>query len=343
MIQQRLRELDSLRGLVALSVVFFHFTAGRPEFYSCFKFGGTAVDLFFMISGFVIFLTVSDNPSWMYFAKKRFLRLYPTYWICLIITTVVMIINLHHLNQTDGGLLTRFLANITMFQSYLKIEDMDGPYWSLAIELMFYIFVIFMLIAKVINKIEIIGYLIFILIAFLYWYALPQYPLFYHSINRAIPLINHWPLFFAGILFYRQMNVRETLFRYLSIIICFAFSILVFNKAGRTSDFISIAEYASILFVYFFTFFLLINNRLGFLKIRALLFLGSISYTLYLIHQYIGREFLLKNLTGVLKINFAISCCISVMFSILLSAVVTFYLEIRLRNWLRKYLFSFRN
>ena len=62
----RFQELDALRGIAALMVVFFHFTIGRPEAKLGFKLGTTGVDLFFIISGFVIFiLRVKKNSNFI--------------------------------------------------------------------------------------------------------------------------------------------------------------------------------------------------------------------------------------------------------------------------------------
>ena len=67
----RLLELDALRGIAALMVVLFHFTMDRPEMNLGFKYGVTGVDFFFIISGFVIFLTLSNTKNWKDFVQKR--------------------------------------------------------------------------------------------------------------------------------------------------------------------------------------------------------------------------------------------------------------------------------
>ncbi len=74
---KRLVELDSLRGLAALAVVCFHFSEVTALFPFFLPFS-TAVDLFFMISGFVIFLSIDKTATWKEFVFKRFQRLYPT-------------------------------------------------------------------------------------------------------------------------------------------------------------------------------------------------------------------------------------------------------------------------
>ncbi|HVW98171.1 MAG TPA: acyltransferase [Mucilaginibacter sp.] len=342
MTTERFKELDCLRGVASLSIVFFHFFAGTKAFDIYFKYGGTTVDLFFIISGFVIFLSVRNNNSWIDFVKKRVLRLYPTYWICLTITTLSIILNHYFLSTDNQGLFFRFLTNFTMFQYYFKVDDMDGPYWTLAIELMFYLLIAFLLLLNGLNKIEIIGVLILSLSVFLYFCLLPYYPLIYHSINRAFPLINHWPMFFAGILFYKQKKDKETILRYVLIVVCFFVGLLVFRKASRTADFISIFQYGIVLTIYFLLFFLLVKDLLKFINFNFFIFLGNISYTLYLIHQYIGRDLLLKNITNYTKLYWGVGCLLSVLFSVFLSIVITYYLEPPLRKILKKSLFDGR-
>ncbi len=84
----RLSNLDILRGLAALAVCFFHFdreSLFKGTFYpEIAKYGYLGVDVFFVISGFVIPLSLSASDFtlrgiWAFWAA-RFLRLYPAYW-----------------------------------------------------------------------------------------------------------------------------------------------------------------------------------------------------------------------------------------------------------------------
>ncbi|MEK4129105.1 acyltransferase [Solibacillus sp. FSL W8-0474] len=82
--KDRLTELDALRGLAALAVVIFHYTTRYNELfghekssYLNFTFGHMGVNLFFMISGFVIFMTLRRINNVKEFAIKRAFRLYP--------------------------------------------------------------------------------------------------------------------------------------------------------------------------------------------------------------------------------------------------------------------------
>jgi len=133
--------LDALRGIAAMMVVLYHFTMGRHEAELGFKFGLTGVDAFFMISGFVIFMSISSVKRGIDFAINRFCRLFPTYWAAVTFTFLLLsIISVHKIGCFEPSSLLTYAVNLTMFQSYLKIPDLDGPYWTLIIEVNFYLF-----------------------------------------------------------------------------------------------------------------------------------------------------------------------------------------------------------
>jgi peptidoglycan/LPS O-acetylase OafA/YrhL len=86
----RLQELDALRGIAVILVVFMHITIENDQAKDIFELGVTGVDLFFVISGFVILLTLEKTKSWQDFVISRFSRLYPAYWVSVTTTTVLM-------------------------------------------------------------------------------------------------------------------------------------------------------------------------------------------------------------------------------------------------------------
>lgn len=139
----RLNELDALRGIAALLVVAFHFTMGRPEAAYGFKYGICGVDLFFVISGFVIFMSLTRVKTGADFIISRASRLYPAYWAAVSFTFMLIVGRSLVLDGQIGKIgLLNYLANLTMFQFFVLIPDLDGPYWSLTIELMFYVAVL---------------------------------------------------------------------------------------------------------------------------------------------------------------------------------------------------------
>src|SRR5262245_34438087 len=138
----RLIEIDSLRGLAALSVVLFHYTTRFAELYGptermtvAFPYGFYGVNLFFIISGFVIFMTLERTRRPMDFVVSRFSRLYPAYWTCVAITFAVT----HWLGLPYKTVdLLSALANFTMIQGFWGVPHVGGVYWTLEVELLLY-------------------------------------------------------------------------------------------------------------------------------------------------------------------------------------------------------------
>lgn len=142
--------LDYLRGISALLVLFFHYTTRYDMLYGhignyplMLSRGSFAVLMFFMLSGYLTFKGL-DRYAPCTFIKNRFFRLYPTYWICLIITMFLMI-----LYMPDNGLTIKdFALNFTMLQLYLGAKFVDGAYWTLSCEVLFYVLIVLLLVFK---------------------------------------------------------------------------------------------------------------------------------------------------------------------------------------------------
>ncbi|TOO76409.1 acyltransferase, partial [Vibrio parahaemolyticus] len=86
-----------VRGIAALAVVIYHYLYRYNELYThqdlnldWAYWGKYGVQLFFIISGFVIFMSLERVKKPLDFIASRFTRLFPAYWIALIITTLVV-------------------------------------------------------------------------------------------------------------------------------------------------------------------------------------------------------------------------------------------------------------
>lgn len=143
---ERLSGLDALRGLAVVVVVAFHYGArlgalwpGHPyatgQDWCCI--GDLGVHLFFVISGYVIALTVARSPGPADFAVARASRLYPAYWTCVLITALAL-----WCWPVPGRSVgpAAVLANLSMVHGFFGVPDVDGVYWSLLVELHFYVF-----------------------------------------------------------------------------------------------------------------------------------------------------------------------------------------------------------
>lgn len=274
----RLKELDALRGIAAVIVMFFHYTIqygelfGKPAAPLNFPPGRYGVQLFFVISGFVIFLTLTRSASIWDFAANRFSRLYPPYWVCIVITFAVMtIMPMPGLNVSALDA----VLNLTMLQYWLQRPTVDGVYWTLSVELVFYAFVSFLHLIGWLRRVElwVATWLTMIFaVQFLVRAGVNISPLI-----RTTLLLEHGQYFFAGVLFYRMKSEGFTLQRWLLLIACIAAAWYVRDAPHAISLIVS-----SALFVGFIT------GRLGCIVIAPLVFLGDISYPLYLLHQNIG-------------------------------------------------------
>jgi peptidoglycan/LPS O-acetylase OafA/YrhL len=111
--------------LAALGVVAYHYSESLGYY------GVLGVELFFVISGFVILMTLERVGSLAEFAIGRAARLYPAYWLSVAVAGLF----LWATHQTAAR--TVFI-NATMLQSFLQRPNIIDPYWTLAYELWFY-------------------------------------------------------------------------------------------------------------------------------------------------------------------------------------------------------------
>ncbi|MFB9268768.1 acyltransferase family protein [Bradyrhizobium erythrophlei] len=146
---KRLAFIDTLRGIAVMAVLVQHvlevIVQHHPtgEYYWAFhdaigyyvNWGRFGVVLFFFVSGFVIPFSFPDSATPVRdFAISRFFRLYPAYWTSMLVGLVTM-----PLLDDKSYSLSQVLVNLTMFQTFVNVPNLWVIYWTLAIELIFYI------------------------------------------------------------------------------------------------------------------------------------------------------------------------------------------------------------
>lgn len=145
----RLAALDALRFVAAAAVVLYHLTARTSSAWGPDQaerlhgvgrwtaFGSLGPELFFVISGFVVLMTAWGRPTAQVVAS-RVARLYPAYWVGVVVTGGLLL-----LVWPEGKDVTphQVLVNLTMVQSALGVEHVDGVYWTLWAELRFYLLI----------------------------------------------------------------------------------------------------------------------------------------------------------------------------------------------------------
>lgn len=325
--KNRFKELDALRGLAALMVVLFHFTMGTEEAEWGFKYGITGVDLFFMISGFVILLSLENIQKPGQFIINRISKLYPTYWVSVSITFLVILLYQIYIQGFNSKIIPAYLGNLSMFQYYLNIPHLDESYWTLIIEMLFYIFMYLLFRFGILKNISKIGLILMIIIVLLAYF--PIHSSWIKAFFVWIPLIQFWPLFFSGILFYKIITTHDShLKHYGMLLLCLISQILLYFNSGKASYFIGFWEYALVLSFYFSLFTLFANRKLQFIVSKPTLFLGKISFALYLTHQSISVNYVIPFLMNSFRFSFWLSTVIAFVFSIALATFITYVIEI---------------
>jgi peptidoglycan/LPS O-acetylase OafA/YrhL len=330
--EKRLSEFDALRGIAALSVVIFHFNCSymivkNSIAQGCIKFGATGVNLFFMISGFVILLTLENTKSWKDFLVRRFARLYPTYWVCVTITTLTLAIYFACNHRPYSFLLHQYLPNLTMFQHYFNVPDTDDVYWTLIVEILFYGFMLFLFCIKKLKQVEYIA-VITMLPIFIYSskYFQIHFAYDHHLLLKVLPIINNFPLFVMGIIYYRMKFDKPTLYRYMAILICILCQVSLFGNGLNIDLFLSFKDYILITVFYNVLFILYLYGHLSFIVNKVTLFAGYISYPLYLIHYYISVDVIIPMLLS-FKVPLILALAIAFTIVVLLAILLTKFVE----------------
>lgn len=147
---QRLHILDGLRLLAALSVLFFHYLSrgseasdawGQPSrevlpAWTPFSdYGWLGVEFFFLISGFVICMSAWGRSLGQFF-RSRITRLYPAYWAAIVLISAAATAFPVLADRPD---IHRILLNLTMLHEPLGTPAVSGVFWSLWVELRFYL------------------------------------------------------------------------------------------------------------------------------------------------------------------------------------------------------------
>jgi peptidoglycan/LPS O-acetylase OafA/YrhL len=331
---RRIGELDALRGIAAMAVILFHFTSGIAKNWTFhlydppleFPYGGTGVDLFFMISGFVIFMTLDRARSAASFAVGRFSRLFPTFWACAAITLLVTAnYGLPGMEVTPRDA----LWNIPMMPRFARAQMIDGAYWSLEFELLFYIAMLVLHQLGAFKKLTIPVLLLWLGAAAAAYavltYGQPE-SLLYRLTGKikAVTSLDYIHLFGVGMILYDAH--RRRLWTVGHTLVLLACAALAYWKATFPLHFPLVVGFALLLH-------LATTGWLPFLNAKPLVFLGAISYPLYLIHQNIGLMFL--NALGSVTESAWLRLGITITAMVVLAWLISVCIERPSMRWIR--------
>ncbi|WP_158971672.1 acyltransferase [Paraglaciecola sp. L3A3] len=290
--KNRIEHLDGLRGLAILLVLFYHIFSrwtdrlpyGDEFSLFIFKHGWIGVQLFFLISGFVILMTLERTQTIKKFLFKRWLRLFPA----MLIASLLIYVTAQFLSDRPAGdpTLRSLVPGLSFISSaiwnnYLNITmpTMEGAFWSLYVEAYFYVFIAFVYFKLTSNKIT--ECILFIyLCSFIYCRFLAGEDIQEDPIRKFIEHIGflYYGWFAAGMAFYNYMKSKNEKWFIAGLIIA------VFSSITLRNIDIGAIIYAVITSLIFALSFKIQALRTA-LSFKIFTFLGFISYPLYLIHE----------------------------------------------------------
>jgi peptidoglycan/LPS O-acetylase OafA/YrhL len=333
--QARNQVIDIYRGALIFSVLVFHFfvfwappfvatnTYGYNSAYpAVLGIGRFGVHVFFVISGLVISMTVLRSKGGLDFAWRRFSRLFPAMVVCCTMTYIfTKLLPVPGFNFS----LRDYFASFTLMPERLSASFVDGSYWSLGVEVRFYIWVV--IFTFILGKNFWKGFVVLGLLAILQEISGLSFTNYY-LIGANI----HFFLF--GISFWYFIYDRKPVPAWLTLIcgsIIYAMRYKAYSVPGGYVELTNLIILGSIVLL-----FISIHYRMGRSRYLApFAYMGAISYPLYLIHQTIGVTIIhsLKSRTAISD-GMAASCALVVV--VVLAIVTHHFVELPAQVWLRK-------
>lgn len=288
--------IDGLRGVAAMMVVVFHLHENlRPAVQAWFPpllstlclNGNLGVDIFFVLSGFVIAHSVSNGErSLRYlgrFGLRRSIRLDPPLWMTILVEIVLIRISLRLFPGLGTPLpeWSQIMANVTYTQHFLGIGDIVPVFWSLTYEVQFYIVLVgaLVLLHRVPRSLSITPTLFIVVFCYSLGIWLGAFP----SPVRGL-FIDRWFQFALGIaawaLFMRHIGKAQ----FAALCVVTLCAILAMSPVAYRARSTEVALLSAVLLA-----LVSLTGRLEtMLSGTVIQFLGRVSYSLYLIHLSVG-------------------------------------------------------
>ena len=292
--ENRLGFLDFVRGIAAFAVLVQHtsetlwpsFNWATHQYVNIGRFGVVA---FFLVSGYIIPFSLERGGSVRRFAVGRFFRLYPLYWVSLV--AILLIYQVQHDALTPAfqtHTVLHAVVNLTMIQELVGVPHAIGLYYTLTVELVFYtlcaaLFAFGLLGQSVRNAWVVLGGAVAAgtVAPFVIGHRAPMAGLFYVS------------SMFIGTVVYRYSTGYARLFDVQALVV----AVGVFGLIGCYVNYVHFTDLNdadpftfqgatiawSIAYLFFFAAFAMRRERFP----NPFLWLGRISYSLYLMHPLI--------------------------------------------------------
>ncbi len=292
---ERILHLDGLRGLAILSVILFHAYSRWNHIEpwevndftkKVFSNGWLGVDLFFIISGFVIYWTLDKCPGLCQFTVKRWLRLFPA---MLLGSIFIFLTGFFIPNRPLGPpLLSDLIPGLTFIEPSVwnklvgaGFRSLDEAFWSLYVEVKFYL--IAALSYYTIRDKKAVGIALLYLIYLLFFAS----SLLFEEVHLVLSALSvftfigvqYYGWFLVGIFFFRYWRTGVSSNAYFSLL----FGCLAVIEASIGKGY-EVFLHSSLVVVIFWLSFSSKHFSKA-MSSRLITGLGLVSYPLYLVHQ----------------------------------------------------------
>lgn len=340
----RILYLDGLRGLAILFVALFHAFAhwttlvpygDKYSDIAFFKYGWLGVELFFLISGYVILMTLEKCSSIRVFLYRRWLRLFPAMSVC----SAIIFLTSSYFSERPAGTPNweSLLPGLTFLEPTWwalitghKIKVMEGAFWSIYVEFKFYVFAALIYYWKGRNALILGLVLVFVVTTLLrieenamgVGFLKPLY-----SMGLTLSF-KYFGWFASGAAFYVFSQNKSI--NWLAIALSIALSSAVAEGGLEWQKTI-----AACVVCIFFAASTLVKFIQNILRSRVILFFGLISYPFYLIHENMMISMIIKLTAFAKYIPVALIPFIAIAMISAISYVISSFFEPKVNHLLR--------
>lgn len=282
----RVLALDALRLGAALMVVAYHLIGDKTgawqqptenifgSAYTASTYGFLGVQLFFVISGFVICMSAWGRSVGDFFVS-RVVRLYPAYWLAVVLAAGVLV-----LGSGASTKIRDVLANLTMMQEFLGVRNLDQSYWTLAVEMIFYIFFA-IVVARGLTYRRVVAFCaIWTVVALIA-------PKFGSPWLGTVVVAQHSAYFVAGIALYLIFRFGQNLLLWSIVGLSWLIALVKLPGLAMARG-VSFPVSAAIVTLFFVVMAAVALGWFSWVTARWVTTAGALTYPLYLIHQTTG-------------------------------------------------------
>lgn len=326
--KQHIYELDYIRAISAIFIVLYHYTTrydtsiGHLVTWPIgFPWGCWAVNTFFLLTGYLTLRNFREGG--LAFAFKRFARLWPAFAVCVVITSVFMAVLMPERLRSVGDI----LLNFTMFPTYLGAEAVDGVYWTLPLEILFYFWIMLFMVGKKEKRAEnflLVWACMAAAVNLCDRLGITPLPI---KLLRIVLICERAPCFILGAALHLYHERKWE--KWITVALC----ILGTLVAQGLAVCLWTTAWAALIWA-------VVTGKLSFapknsnILHKSILFLSGISYTLYLLHQFIGFAIIQKIEQMGAQSELWIFLPMAV--SVILATAVHYAVELPVSDWLLK-------